>query len=68
MLSIFPVAHTQNTPLAIAYCLGKVARGVLCATGNIDTHYESYTSKLKKGKGKGHPCTATEAVYRPYGP
>jgi len=22
----------------------------------------------KKGKGKGHPCTGTEALYRPYGP
>jgi len=21
-----------------------------------------------KGKGKGHPCTGTETVYRPYGP
>ena len=21
-----------------------------------------------KVKGKGHPCTGTEAVYRPYGP
>jgi hypothetical protein len=21
-----------------------------------------------KGKGKGHPCTGTEALYRPYGP
>jgi len=22
----------------------------------------------KKGKGKVHPCTGTEALYRPYGP
>jgi hypothetical protein len=21
-----------------------------------------------KGKGKGHPCTGTEDLYRPYGP
>jgi len=21
-----------------------------------------------KGKGKGHPCTGTEALYRPYNP
>jgi len=21
-----------------------------------------------KGKGKGHPCTGTEALYRPYSP
>ena len=30
---------------------------------------ESVTSAaLLKGKGKGHPCTGTEALYRPYGP
>ena len=23
---------------------------------------------FKVGKGKGHPCTGTEAQYRPYGP
>jgi len=23
---------------------------------------------LVKGKGKVHPCTGTEALYRPYGP
>jgi len=23
---------------------------------------------LIKGKGKVHPCTGTEALYRPYGP
>ena len=22
----------------------------------------------KSHKGKGHPCTGTEALYRPYGP
>jgi len=22
---------------------------------------------LRKGKSKGHPCTGTEALYRPYG-
>jgi len=43
VFSIFPVAH--YTHLAIAYCLGKVARGLLCATGNIDTHYESCTKE-----------------------
>ena len=29
------------------------------------TFYLSYT--MNKGKGKGHPCTGTEALYRPYG-
>jgi len=23
---------------------------------------------IKKGKGKGNPCTGTEALYRPYSP
>jgi len=26
------------------------------------------TARLLNGKGKGHPCTGTEALYRPYGP
>ena len=25
-------------------------------------------TKKKKGKGKVHPCTGTEALYGPYGP
>ena len=25
-------------------------------------------SQIRKGKGKGHRCTGTEALYRPYGP
>jgi len=24
--------------------------------------------ELEVKKGKGHPCTGTEALYRPYGP
>jgi len=27
----------------------------------------SFNHDIKK-KGKGHPCTGTEALYRPYGP
>ena len=27
-----------------------------------------FTSCKSKGKGKGHPCTGTEALYRPYVP
>ena len=29
---------------------------------------EKLTGLQVKGKGKGHPCTGTEALYRPYGP
>ena len=31
-------------------------------------HFSNYAVELVKGKGKGHPCTGTEALYRPYGP
>ena len=27
-----------------------------------------WVGKLTKAKDKGHPCTGTEALYRPYGP
>jgi len=29
---------------------------------------DSFNFLFSKGKGKGHPCTGTEALYRPYGP
>jgi hypothetical protein len=28
----------------------------------------AFTNGVKKGKGKVHPCTGTEALYRLYGP
>jgi hypothetical protein len=28
----------------------------------------AFTKGVKWGKGKMHPCTGTEALYRPYGP
>jgi len=36
----------------------------------IQMHSSSDFLKLTsvEGKGKGHPCTGTEALYRPYGP
>jgi hypothetical protein len=36
-------------------------------TSNKLTHFCS-KSLLGKGKGKGHACTGTEALYRQYGP
>jgi len=33
---------------------------------NIPEHNNIYGNG-RKGKGKGHPCTGTEALYRPYG-
>jgi len=34
------------------------------------TYYKSTLRNITEGKGKGkvHPCTGTEALYRPYGP
>jgi len=39
---------------------------LLDATQNINLYL--LPIKCKKGKGKGHPCTGTETLYRPYGP
>jgi hypothetical protein len=35
-----------------------------------DSEYNYGTIPVCKGyiKGKGHPCTGTDALYRPYGP
>jgi hypothetical protein len=33
-----------------------------------DIRVASPQRKTVKGRGKGHPCTSTEALYRPYGP
>ena len=41
---------------------------VYCITVNSLLERELLSVKLNKGKGKGHPCTGTEALYRPYGP
>jgi len=32
----------------------------------IDYYYNTIIGT--NGEGKGHPCTGTEALYRPYGP
>ena len=46
-----------------------------CVPTYVGTCVPTYTTKAKKAsaldggrKGKGHPCTGTEALYRPYGP
>jgi len=31
-------------------------------------HFFPTTYDYNMGKGKVHPCTGTEALYRPYGP
>ena len=60
----------------------KVCHDSICHLGNSVSlpwviYYETfYFPKImycvihqnNKGKGKGHACTGTEALYRPYGP
>ena len=40
-----------------------ITHGINIAIKNLDLH-----SKETGKKGKVHPCTGTEALYRPYGP
>jgi hypothetical protein len=35
---------------------------------NVTAFKMSYSGYKLKGKGKVHPCTGTEALYRPYSP
>jgi len=37
-------------------------------TAKKERRYKTGKVYKGKGKGKGHPCTGTEALYRPYGP
>jgi len=34
----------------------------------IKRNFIFISKQIFYGKGKGHPCTGTEALYRPYGP
>jgi hypothetical protein len=36
--------------------------------GLIERKLLVYTVRINKIKGTVHPCTGTEALYRPYGP
>jgi len=37
-------------------------------TVHHSTHVHPFIPGKVKKKGKGHPCTGTEVLYRPYGP
>ena len=55
------ILHEQFSP---SYC---VTEG---RTDGLGLYIEPWFHLVKvksKGKGKGHPCTGTEALYRPYG-
>jgi hypothetical protein len=43
-------------------CVITTAVNLLADVGAVSSE------TCSKGKGKGHPCTGTEALYRPYGP
>ena len=34
----------------------------------FSTKLDTGPTYLMQGKGNGHPCTGSEALYRPYGP
>ena len=56
------------TPLYIAS--RKTMNGALLLRHSYDfvaCRWISILLFIIKGKGKGHPCTGTEALYRPYG-
>jgi hypothetical protein len=44
--------------------LGVIFRLIFETLGSI----EIICRRDIEGKGKGHPCTGTKALYRPYGP
>jgi len=62
-----PPFKTFSFQKNIYYCMcltlcTVTRRKPLCFGRSVRTKYS------KKKKGKGHPCTGTEALYRPYGP
>ena len=40
----------------------------MVTNADVDRLVGKLHSVYVKGKGKVHPCTGTEALYRPYGP
>jgi hypothetical protein len=63
-----PGAHAASWTMGTRSFPGvKSARGVTL-TPSSPSSAVVMTSKKKKKKGKGHHCTCTEVLYRPYGP
>ena len=55
--------HVCN--LRVVYC--AVYLFILISLSNVTYVVHNSISSIK-GKGEVHPCTGTEALYRPYGP
>jgi len=72
-LIIHIVRHRNvNTVQKLNECLwyevGSVVQQTPCQLITADDVSEKTISSTRKVKGKVHPCTGTEALYRPYGP
>jgi hypothetical protein len=55
--------------LTKTHLLSNIYRGIndsIILDFNNVVHYR--ITALKENECKGHPCTGTEALYRPYGP
>jgi len=53
-------------PLPCNICVLKFWKGIAVFGSSVASSACPYDKV--KGKGKGHPCTGTEALYRPYCP
>ena len=49
----------------VSFCVLFICKCVLYYCHRVATRWQL---KYISYKGKGHPCTGTEALYRPYGP
>ena len=66
------VYYISLKPFYILHCKVKKVKCTLVQVLRLCTactaHRGSRGIALLLGKGKVHPCTGTEALYRPYGP
>ena len=56
----------MNTSLKVTACASLL--GVVCTASTDGSTAEPSQEMTKSGKRKVHPCTGTEALYRPFGP
>ena len=64
------LVQTLSSATALSRAVKFISANETVAAGHRRTlHHDRWTHHvLLKGKGKVHPCTGTEALYRPYGP
>jgi hypothetical protein len=60
---------TEVTKLVVAFCSFANASKNADPAFLRETEHKHINHRIteKEAKGKGHPCTGTEALYRPYG-